>query len=95
MVVDDNGIGLPDGFDPVKCKTMGLRLADGLARQLGGSLKFASGKFASSNFASGSGCQVQADFTRMAGQLKSESHGIGQRMVGAKHPLLPVQQQAL
>jgi two-component sensor histidine kinase len=85
MVVNDNGIGLPNGFDPVKCTTMGLKLAAGLAHQLGGTLKFASS----------SGCQVQADFTRLAGHLKSESHGIGQRMVAAKHLLLPIGQQAL
>jgi len=85
MVVNDNGIGLPDGFDPVKCTTMGLKLAAGLAHQLGGTLKFASSN----------GCQVQVDFTHMAGQLKSESHGIGQRMVAAKHPLLPIGQPAL
>jgi two-component sensor histidine kinase len=84
MVVNDNGIGLPNGFDPAKCKSMGLKLAGGLAHQLGGTLKFASII----------GCQVQAEFTHLAGRLKSESHGIGQRMEAAKHPLLTIEQQA-
>jgi two-component sensor histidine kinase len=84
MVVHDNGIGLPDGFDPVKCTTMGLKLVTGLARKLGGTLKFTSSN----------GCHVQADFTHLAGQLKSECHGIGQRMVAAKHPLRPMQHEA-
>ena len=84
MVVNDNGIGLPNGFDPVKRTTMGLKLAAGLAHQLGGTLKFASSN----------GCQVQADFTRMAGQVKSESHGIGQRMAVGTQPQLPFQYQA-
>jgi len=85
MAVNDNGVGLPHGFDSAKCTAMGLKLAAGLAHQLGGTLEFASS----------GGCQVHADFTRMAGQLKSKSHGIGQRMVGANHPLLPFEHQAL
>jgi len=84
LVVRDNGIGLPDGFDPVKCTTMGLKLITSLAHKLGGTLKFTSSN----------GCHVQADFTHLAGQLNSESHGIGQRMVAAKHPLRPMQNEA-
>jgi two-component sensor histidine kinase len=84
MVIKDDGIGLPKGFDPVRNETTGLKLAIGLAHQLGGTLKFTSSP----------GCQVEADFARMAGRLKSESHGIGQRMVAGAHPLLPIQYQA-
>jgi PAS domain S-box-containing protein len=43
LLVDDDGIGLPPGFDATLVKSMGLRLATSLARQLGGALQFASG----------------------------------------------------
>jgi two-component sensor histidine kinase len=55
MIVKDNGVGLPAGFDPAKCTSMGLKLATSLAHQLGGHLKFTSCD----------GCQVQADLTRL------------------------------
>ncbi len=42
VVFKDDGVGLPDGFDPGKCTSMGLKLAASLAHQLGGELKFAS-----------------------------------------------------
>jgi two-component sensor histidine kinase len=84
MVVNDNGIGLPEGFNPARSTTMGLKLASGLAHQLGGTLKFASSD----------GCQVQADFTRLAAQVKEESRGTGQRMAPGTHPPLSLQSQA-
>lgn len=41
--VDDDGVGLPTGFDPAESTSMGLQLASSLARQLGGELRFQSG----------------------------------------------------
>jgi two-component sensor histidine kinase len=84
MIVKDNGIGLPEGFDPARTKTMGLKLARGLALQLGGTLKFASNH----------GCQVQAEFTRLAAQVKEESRGTGQRTATGTHPPHSLQSQA-
>ncbi|MGA3264158.1 MAG: PAS domain S-box protein [Terracidiphilus sp.] len=55
MTIQDNGIGLPKNFDAGTCKSMGLKLADSLAHQLGGSLRFTSEQ----------GCHVQGDFTRL------------------------------
>jgi PAS domain S-box-containing protein len=55
MVVQDNGIGLPMNFDAGSCKSMGLKLVESLAHQLGGALLFTSKK----------GCHVQGDFTRL------------------------------
>jgi two-component sensor histidine kinase len=83
VVVKDNGTGLPEGFDPAKSASMGLKLAASLARQLGGTLQFTSSR----------GCHVQADFTRLAGQVKTEHIGIVQKMVTATHfnPLSPSQ----
>ena len=37
MVIKDNGVGLPDGFDARQSCSMGLKLAASLAHQLGGS----------------------------------------------------------
>ena len=39
LVVEDDGVGLPEGFDPTQTRSMGLRLATSLARQLGGTLQ--------------------------------------------------------
>ena len=80
LVIKDNGIGLPEGFDPARRTTMGLKLASGLARQLGGTL----------NFASSGGCRVQADFTRLAVQAKEEGRGIGQIAVAVPFPTVGV-----
>ncbi|HEY1209853.1 MAG TPA: PAS domain S-box protein [Terracidiphilus sp.] len=55
MVIQDNGIGLPMNFDAGSCKSMGLKLANSLAHQLGGALQFTSRQ----------GCHVQGDFTRL------------------------------
>jgi PAS domain S-box-containing protein len=55
MVIQDNGIGLPMNFDAGSCKSMGLKLANSLAHQLGGALQFKSMQ----------GCHVEGDFTRL------------------------------
>jgi PAS domain S-box-containing protein len=55
MVVQDNGIGLPMDFDAGACKSMGLKLVESLAHQLGGALAFTSRQ----------GCHVQGDLTRL------------------------------
>jgi PAS domain S-box-containing protein len=55
MVVQDNGIGLPMNFDAGSCKSMGLKLVESLAHQLGGVLAFTSRQ----------GCHVQGDLTRL------------------------------
>jgi PAS domain S-box-containing protein len=44
MSVQDDGIGLPPGFDPEGGGTLGLQLVAGLARQLGGHLETESSK---------------------------------------------------
>jgi PAS domain S-box-containing protein len=55
VVVEDDGRGLPEDFDPATSPSMGLKLAGSLARQLGGRLEFCNR----------SGCCVIADLTRM------------------------------
>jgi two-component sensor histidine kinase len=42
LIVKDNGIGLPVGFDHTKTNTLGLQLVDALTRQLRGTLQFRS-----------------------------------------------------
>jgi PAS domain S-box-containing protein len=54
VAVEDDGIGLPENFDASKCKSMGLKLAESLARQLGGNLVFTSSR----------GCRVEAKLKR-------------------------------
>jgi len=61
FVVHDDGAGLPENFDPRKCKSMGIKLAESLAHQLGGQLEFTSCN----------GCCVQADLTRLFSQPAS------------------------
>jgi PAS domain S-box-containing protein len=55
FIVHDNGPGLPENFNPAKCKSMGIRLAESLAHQLGGQLEFTSSN----------GCRVHAELTRL------------------------------
>jgi PAS domain S-box-containing protein len=55
MTVQDDGVGLPEGFDASKSNSMGLKLAANLAHQLGGRLEFSSP----------SGCRIHAQLTRM------------------------------
>jgi two-component sensor histidine kinase len=78
MAIKDNGIGLPEGFDLTGSGSIGLKLAAGYARQLGGSLECTSSQ----------GCHVQAEFTGLAGQAKAECLDVGKRMAGT-HPFLP------
>jgi PAS domain S-box-containing protein len=55
LIIEDDGGGLPEGFDPGACPSMGLKLAASLARQLGGKLEFGNRV----------GCCVKANLTRM------------------------------
>jgi PAS domain S-box-containing protein len=55
MVIQDDGIGLPMNFNAGSCKSMGLKLVESLAHQLGGTLLFTSRQ----------GCHVEGDFTRL------------------------------
>lgn len=43
LTVSDDGVGLPQPFDPATARSIGLQLAEGLARQLGGELRFGDG----------------------------------------------------
>jgi PAS domain S-box-containing protein len=54
VAVQDDGVGLPEGFEASKCTSMGLKLAESLARQLGGNLVFSSSH----------GCRVEAKLKR-------------------------------
>jgi PAS domain S-box-containing protein len=63
LVIHDNGVGLPDGFDAAKTTSMGLKLAGSLARQLGGKLRFSSSD----------GCRVEADLTRLCSPLENSA----------------------
>jgi two-component sensor histidine kinase len=42
MIVKDDGVGLPDGFDPAKSSSMGLQIVDALVRQMKGRIRFES-----------------------------------------------------
>ncbi len=55
LVIEDNGCGLPPGFDAEKSNSMGLKLAVSLAGRLGGELRFSSSP----------GCRVEAVLTRL------------------------------
>lgn len=55
MVIEDNGVGLPMNFDAANSNSMGLKLAQSLAHQLGGALLFTSRR----------GCHVDGVFTRL------------------------------
>jgi len=39
LCVSDNGIGLPEGFEIAKCRSLGMNLMRGLSKQIGSSLK--------------------------------------------------------
>ncbi len=43
LIVEDNGIGLPDNFDITQIKSLGLDLVNLMVRQLDGKIKFISG----------------------------------------------------
>ena len=55
LIVEDDGVGLPEDFDAAKTSSMGLKLAASLAHQLGGRLEFSSS----------AGCRVYSDLTRV------------------------------
>ena len=42
--VDDDGVGLPEGMDPIKRTSMGLSLVRDLVQQIGGTLTFSQGE---------------------------------------------------
>jgi two-component sensor histidine kinase len=54
FAVQDNGAGIPPGFEPAKSTSMGLKLAASLALQLGGHLEFTSEN----------GCRVETHLSR-------------------------------
>jgi PAS domain S-box-containing protein len=53
LSVEDDGVGLPDGFEPEKARSLGLRLVRALCGQLRGELSIAT---------FGSGCRVSLEF---------------------------------
>jgi len=55
MMVRDDGIGIQQHFDAADSRSMGLKLASSLARQLGGRLEFTSD----------SGCRIESSLTRL------------------------------
>jgi two-component sensor histidine kinase len=55
VVIQDNGIGLPETFNAACGNSMGLKLAQSLAHQLGGTLQFTSTR----------GCRVDAMLKRL------------------------------
>lgn len=55
VTITDDGVGLPAGFDPSRARSLGLRLATALARQIGGDYALAS---------SGSGTSARLTFTK-------------------------------
>jgi two-component sensor histidine kinase len=58
IVVQDDGNGLPVNFDAARKESMGLKLVESLARQLGGKVEFISND----------GCRVESDLTRLLPQ---------------------------
>ena len=40
LEIKDNGVGLPDNFDLKNSTSMGMRLVNGLAKQINGKLNF-------------------------------------------------------
>ncbi len=55
LVCRDDGVGLPANFDPAASRSMGLKLAESLARQLGGTL----------HFTTDNGCRIEAELQRL------------------------------
>jgi two-component sensor histidine kinase len=44
LVISDNGCGLPEGFNPLKCSSLGMNLIHGLTKQLKGEVQFLNSK---------------------------------------------------
>jgi two-component sensor histidine kinase len=44
LVVKDNGIGLPQGFDLGRAETLGLKLVNGLTQQISGKISLKNGQ---------------------------------------------------
>jgi PAS domain S-box-containing protein len=63
LIIQDNGPGLPEGFEIAKCKSMGLKVAASLAQRLGGQLEFTNEN----------GCRVETDLTRLEDATNGES----------------------
>ncbi len=59
LSVKDDGVGLPEGFDPHRTNTLGLKIVDMLASQLDGE----------ATFRSGDGTEAVVTFTRHGGNL--------------------------
>jgi PAS domain S-box-containing protein len=55
MVIQDDGVGLPENFNAAACTSMGMKLAASLAHQLGGKL----------TFTSDNGCRVETNLSRL------------------------------
>ena len=56
LEIQDDGKGLPEGFNATQSSSMGLKLAASLAHQLGGELEFSPGN---------GGCHIAADLSRL------------------------------
>ena len=59
ITIKDNGVGLPENFDPESTKTLGMQLIKTLSQQLFGSYKFDSNK---------NGATFRLTFSKKAGQ---------------------------
>jgi two-component sensor histidine kinase len=38
LLIQDDGVGLPEGFDPARSRSLGMTLLHGFSRQIGGQL---------------------------------------------------------
>lgn len=56
LLIEDNGVGLPTGFNPVQSTTLGLTMIQGLSRQIGGQLQIHNRQE--------SGVRIQLDFNQ-------------------------------
>jgi PAS domain S-box-containing protein len=75
IVVHDDGKGLPANFDASRSESMGLKLVQSVARQLGGRVEFLSHD----------GCRVESDLARLLPQLWQHPLTVPARSVGSVH----------
>jgi PAS domain S-box-containing protein len=75
IVVHDDGKGLPANFDASRSESMGLKLVQSVARQLGGRVEFLSHD----------GCRVESDLARLLPQLWQHPLTVPARAVGSVH----------